>query len=177
MADTALDQKFNADDLDSKSSLVPRGGGAFVAEVDGNLRVWSDDKETTELHWCEKIRGPGFEPVTFRLERKTSELVKDSKGRLIPNVVAVPMAEDELKAAAKATRSDEDAMLEMLLQYPGSSFAEWAEKLGWLSATGEPRKSRITRTLDRLKEDSLVRKYRGRWALTKTGRIEAENTL
>ena len=93
-----------------------------------------------------------------------------------PNGITA-LAEDELKAAAQVTRSNEDAMLEMLLQFPRSTFAEWAERLGWLSATGEPKKSKITRTLDRLKEDKLVNKFRGRWVLTKQGRNEAEKEL
>lgn len=161
----------------SKSSLVPRGGGAFVAEVDANLRVWSDDAETTELHWCEKIRGPGFEPITFRLERKTSECVKDSKGRLIPSVVAVPMGEDELKDVAKETRSNEDALLDQMLQLPNGSIADWATNLAWLTPANTPQKSKVSRALDRLSADKLASKYRGRWVLTERGRKEAEKLL
>jgi hypothetical protein len=36
----------------SRSNLLPRGGGAFLNELDGNLTLWSDNLgEVTELHW------------------------------------------------------------------------------------------------------------------------------
>ena len=46
-------------------AMVPRGGGAFLNEMDGNLSVFSTDiGTTTVLHWCGKWRGPTFEPIT-----------------------------------------------------------------------------------------------------------------
>ena len=57
-----------------KENLLPRGGSAFVNEVDGNLSLWSDDNgRTTQLHWFGKLRGPGFEPIDFELKTETSE--------------------------------------------------------------------------------------------------------
>lgn len=162
----------------TRYNLVPRGGGAFLAEVDGNLRVWSEDKETTELHWCGKLRGPGFEPITFELEKRTSEQVKDSKQRLIPNVVAVPMTEADMSAVVAKVRSDEDALLEDLLQHPNASFAQRCERLGWMTEdSGQPRKSRVSRLLERLADDKLVTQRRGIWTLTTSGKIEAQKVL
>jgi replicative DNA helicase len=63
--------------------LLPRGGGAFLAEVDGNLTAWRDGDVIT-LHYTGKIRGPGFEPITFRLDKITTTQLTDSQGRLIP---------------------------------------------------------------------------------------------
>ena len=37
-------------------NLIPRGGGAFLFEVDGNLTAKRDDL-TVEVHWCGKFRG------------------------------------------------------------------------------------------------------------------------
>ncbi|MBK1668325.1 hypothetical protein CKO28_09790 [Rhodovibrio sodomensis] len=158
----------------TKSNLVPRGGGAFLAEVDGNLRVWSDDKETTELHWCGKLRGPGFEPIPFNLSKRTSDSVKDSKGRLIPNVVAEPLAETELQSVEAKARRDEDALLERMLNDPSGSMADWCRQLGWVGAKGEPYKSKVQRALAQLQDDRLVHKFRGRWTLTKAGKDEAK---
>ena len=95
----------------SKGNLLPRGGGAFVAEVDGNMNLWSEDKVTTELSKTEKHRGPPFEPVTFRLDVKAVNAVKDSKGRLIPSVIAVPISDDMAQADLAKTIRDEDAVL------------------------------------------------------------------
>ena len=162
----------------SKDNLLPRGGGAYTAEVDGNLTLWSDnDGKTTQLHWQGKLRGPGFEPVDLELITKTSEKVIDKNERLIPSVVAQPISEEKAIELGKEARSDEDALLEMMLSWQSGSYASWCEKLRWLGATGAPQKSRLFRVMDRLKEDGLVKKYRGKYTLTKDGRKEAESKL
>ena len=53
--------------VETASQLLPRGGGAFLAEIDGNLTLWKSDGSLIELYHT-KMRGPGFEPMTFRLE-------------------------------------------------------------------------------------------------------------
>jgi AAA domain len=63
-------------------ALLPRGGGAFVAEVDGNLTAWKTDSVVT-LHWQGKFRGRDFAPIPFRLSLATTPTLKDSKGRTI----------------------------------------------------------------------------------------------
>jgi hypothetical protein len=50
-------------------NLLPRGGGAFLNEVDGNLTLWADEEQnTTTLHWCGKLRGMSFCPLQFALQ-------------------------------------------------------------------------------------------------------------
>ena len=61
-------------------NLLPRGGGAFVAEVDGNL-VCVKAGSVVELHWHGKFRGPEFEPISFKIQAGQSEKLKDAKGR------------------------------------------------------------------------------------------------
>jgi hypothetical protein len=57
----------------SHGNLLPRGGGAFLNELDGNLALWSPSKgEVTELHWCGKIRGPDFSALGSRLSATPS---------------------------------------------------------------------------------------------------------
>ena len=157
-----------------KSSLLPRGGGGFLNELDGNLTVWSGDGETTELHWTGKIRGPQFDPVTFRMETVTTDRVKDARGRLMPTILAEPMTEDEIKGVAKAVRSDEDSILEMMLHWSKESYSDWCTRLGWVSDKG-PNKARVSRTMERLQGDGFAEKKRGQWRLTKAGKREAEN--
>lgn len=51
------------------SNLLPRGGGAFMNEVDGNLTLWADEEQnTTTLHWQGKFRGMTFSPISFALK-------------------------------------------------------------------------------------------------------------
>jgi hypothetical protein len=162
----------------SKETLLPRGGGAFTAEVDGNLTLWSEDKVTTELNWAGKFRGPSFEPMSFRMEPKTVDSVVDSKGRLMPSVIAIPitdeMAQQEL---AKAIR-DEEAVLVSMLNDPSLSMAQIATELGWLSAkTSMPQKSKVEKAIKALKEERLVKKSRKKWRLTDSGKKEAESVI
>lgn len=158
-----------------KSDLLPRGGGAFLAEVDGNLTAYSEDKETVEVHWTGKLRGPGFEPLAFRLERRTSSAVADAKGRLIQSIVAVPMGETDVQKAQSAQLSEQDHVLETMLHHSRGSLATWCEHMGWMNAAGEPLKAKMQRRLSELVEAGLATKVRGgRYALTRKGRAEAE---
>ena len=43
--------------IKSGESLLPRGGGAFLAEMDGNLTCKKLSDEIIELHWSGKYRG------------------------------------------------------------------------------------------------------------------------
>ena len=157
-----------------KSDLLPRGGGAFLAEVDGNLCCLSDDRETTELHWTGKLRGPGFEPLSFQMDRKTSEKVQDKKGRLIPSVMAVHIDDQQVKKSHVDRISDEDGVLEAMRQYPNGSLADWAKQLGWFLKDGEPYKTKVSRCLENLVNDKLVTKNRKGYELTAAGEKEAD---
>src|SRR5262249_61873320 len=93
----------NADD----NNLQPRGGGAFIAEMDGNLTAKRKDN-AIELHWQGKFRGPDFEPVLFQLRSVTHQLLKDSRGRAIPTVIAELLSEEAQQAMRRTAKSDED---------------------------------------------------------------------
>ena len=126
----------------ARDNLLPRGGGAIVAEVDGNLRLWSEDFQTTELHWCGKLRGPDFEPQSFQMMPYTCAALTNSDGASYPSVVAVPMTQGDIEQASKRIRSDEDALLDMMLNWPNGSIRTWCESLGWITETGSPRTSK-----------------------------------
>ena len=74
--------------------MLPRGGGAFVAEMDGNLTCSKTDALAT-VHWQGKFRGPDFAPIPFMLTPAFAEGLKDSKGRGIPTVIAKSLSEQE----------------------------------------------------------------------------------
>ena len=63
-----------------RSNLLPRGGGAFLNELDGNLTLWSESGEVTELHWQGKIRGPDFSPLGYRLRPTPTGSSTDAAG-------------------------------------------------------------------------------------------------
>jgi hypothetical protein len=140
------------------AQLLPRGGGAFLAEIDGNLTVWKEEDYLAVLHHSDKIRGPGFEPITFRLETIRVDQLHDSKGRLIPTVRAVAISDADEVAEAATARSDEDALLVARLHGPPDmSMADLAIALGWISASGQKLKSKVQRVLYRLAKEKLVK--------------------
>jgi AAA domain len=159
----------------SKENLLPRGGSAFLNEMDGNLTLWAEgDRNTTELSWAGKLRGPSFEPLAFALETGKCDALVDAKGRHIPSVWAHQTTAERAERAASRNREDEDAMLITLQNAPVGSIATWAKSIGWILSNGDPAKSRVHRALERLKAEKLVTQRRGRWVLTNAGKKEAE---
>jgi hypothetical protein len=154
----------------SEDNLQPRGGGAYVAEIDGNLTVTKDNM-TVELHWQTKLRGPDFAPVNFMLRSVTLEELKDTKGRMIPTVIAEHLSEKEQEEIAKASRRDEDQVLRTLAENPRASLAAMAMKHGWKMRDGKPNKPRVQRILDRLRRDKLIKQERKgeRYEITEKG--------
>jgi hypothetical protein len=151
------------------SMLLPRGGGAFLAEMDGNLTGWKEDKLVT-LHHSDKFRGAGFEPITFRLDPVRTPKLVDSRGRELPTVRAVALSKNEEAQEVAATQSEENELL--IARHNGGdsmSIAELAEAAGWILANGDPHKSKVNRVLKRLDKAKLVRNERGKWDLTDKG--------
>jgi len=153
-------------------NLLPRGGGAFLAEVDGNLTCWRNDSVVT-LHWQGKFRGPDFAPVTFALASGTTDALKDSKGKSIPTVYAKPMSDKERSEAEAKTRSDEDALLIAISENDRASMAQLATALRWLTKDHKPYKARVQRAADRLKKGGFVKVERSGLVLTDNGKKEA----
>ena len=155
------------------SQLLPRGGGAFLAEVDGNLTLWKHDGTMLDLHHSDKLRGPGFEPIGLRLVTVNTTRLADKKGRLIPTVRAEWISEADTERATELARSDEDVLLQAMLT-PGQSIAKLAQACSWMTSKGEPHKSKVDRTMRRLREAKLVKKDRDNWALTEDGKKAAQ---
>lgn len=157
----------------SREHLLPRGGGAFLNELDGNLSLWSPQiGEATTLHWHGKIRGPDFDPLTYALKRVATGR-QDRKGRDVSTIIARPI--DDLEAAYQVaqTIANEDAVLATLAGHPDWSLADIARHLGWISDKGQPEKWRVQRALKTLSVDNLAKNFRGKWRVTDTGKKEA----
>jgi hypothetical protein len=154
----------------SQSDLLPRGGGAFLNEVDGNLTLWSEDGlRTIELSWTGKFRGPSFEPIQFKLQRIESPELVNSKGVMIPTVRVVPVSEQEAEDMARSDRQTDDQLLIAMSDNPGASVATLARACGWIK-NGRPQKSKVQRIVARLARHGLVATVRGVVALTEAGR-------
>ena len=89
------------------------------------------------MHWQGKFRGPDFAPIHFTLRTVTHERLKDSKGRLVPTVVASPLSEQGRDDMVQAAQSHEDEMLVALLD-PANRKASQRElaRAAWLADEG-----------------------------------------
>ncbi|MEH2546901.1 hypothetical protein V1283_003546 [Bradyrhizobium sp. AZCC 2262] len=150
------------------SNLLPRGGGAFIAEVDGNLTL--NKGETVKLHWQGKHRGPDFDPIHFELKTVTAPSLVDSRGRPVPTVMAEALTKGESIKRADKARNDDDEVLLAIERGKGASLAELAEFLCWYTSSDAPHKDRVRRAKDRLYGKKLVdAARRGGWQLTRKG--------
>jgi predicted transcriptional regulator len=158
----------------TQDNLLPMGGSAFTNEVDGNLTLWADAEKQTSLHWLGKFRGPEFDPITFELKIAESPKVHDVEGRLMPSVVAVPIAEMVLEASQQRVQTEGDTVLNILTVEPGASFNRIAERAGFVNE-GRPNKSKVQRLMKNLEDFKLVEKHRNkRFYITEKGKKELE---
>lgn len=157
----------------SKDNLLPRGGGGFLAEVDGNLTIWNDS-DNIVLHHQGKFRGAGFAPVNFVLKPVQPVLLKDAKGRQIPTVVAEHVTEEAYRKRLADNATDEDKVMILILSRKGDiTFQEIAVLNEWVSKTGVANKAKVSRLIESLKKQKLVSQKRGgKLALTKAGKAE-----
>jgi hypothetical protein len=155
--------------------LLPRGGGGYLNEVDGNFTLWACGDRLSEFHWTGKLRGPDFEKITFLMTTVTPMALKDAKGRLTPTVMARLVTEADIAENEFKTRFQEDRLLKAINASPKASIAQLAAACGWMTRGKDgqpdrPYKSLAQRVLTRLKEEKLVFKDGREHVLTKAGK-------
>jgi hypothetical protein len=147
--------------------LVPYGGGAILNEVDGNLTLWKEAEGGVTLHWTGKLRGPDFAPVPLYFDQSTSPDIVDVKGRQVELPTLRPTSE---QAAQQRKQDDADidrALLAAMLAEPAGTQQSWAEAIGRA-------KGRVNAKLQKLKAESFVADYLGKWTVTPKGRKALE---
>jgi hypothetical protein len=160
--------------IKSGETLLPRGGGAFLNEMDGNLTCKKVSDEIIELYWSGKFRGASFEPVLFKIVGVTSRRVIDAKGRMIPSVMVRLTDDATLDDLEEELGDNHDQVLLLLDTTPGMSQGKIAEALGWVSQYG-PDKAKVYRALGALVKHRLANKdVRGKYVLTEKGKKEAK---
>jgi hypothetical protein len=158
-------------------NLVPRGGGAFVNEVDGNLVCLSKGGGIVEVHWHVKFRGPDFAPIPFKIRPGQSEKLKDSDGDLMWTVTATPVTAAEQQAVEDQAARRQGELLTAMAAAPGGSLNELAQRAGWFNQKAEPNKTLVQRTLQDLKNKGLAKKEGDTWLLTKAGAAKAKELV
>lgn len=155
----------------TNDNLVPRGGGALLAEIDGNLCARKGDS-SIEVHWSGKFRGMDFTPMAFRLDTVIADRLKDARGRNMPTVLATPIDDATRQVLAASERSDQDVVLRAISDNPGKSYADLAKLLGWTMGDGKPYAVKVRRAAERLAGDGLLIKERGNWVVASRGERE-----
>jgi energy-coupling factor transporter ATP-binding protein EcfA2 len=155
-------------------NLLPRGGGSFLNEMDGNLTAVKIDDTTVKLHWQGKFRGPEPDPIMFGLERVTTDSLKDSKGRLIPTVIAKALSDSEARERRESLHSNEDMVLAAMLAHENASIADIAKACGWKFKGGTPDKSKVQRAFKGLEGKKLIEKLHDSYVLTAKGKKAAK---
>lgn len=150
-------------------NLLPRGGGAFIAEVDGNLTA-TNDQASVDLHWQGKFRGPDFAPISFMLRSITHQDLVDSRARPIPTVMAAHLTDAAKEELTNIARGDENRLLAALATDGKASLADLARKLGWLMRHGDPNKMKVSRARQQLEKLKWITIERGHAVLTDKGR-------
>lgn len=152
----------------TQESLTPRGGSAFMNELDCNLTLWKEGEVCEIGH--NKLRGPPFIPVQFKLIQCVINGVLDTKGREVNTVVMRHLSD----SAAVIEQDKEHDAAEDCLRAIGHiikpTMGAIAERCGWKYADGRPDRSKAQRIVKTLIEAKFVRKELGKISLTQKGK-------
>ena len=140
-------------------NLLPRGGGAFLCEVDGNLVCKLMSASLVDLHWHGKFRGVEFAPVSFELRTIKSQLLKDAKGRIIPTVLAAAITDEEKENIGQRRKETYRKLIAVLEHDPSLSLAKIAEALQWFQKKdGKPAKTAVNRAITEMKVRGYIKR-------------------
>jgi hypothetical protein len=148
------------------TNLLPRGGGAFLNEVDGNLSC-NRDNQLIEIDTHGKFRGPEFAPLLFKLNPVKLDTLKDEDDNPVWSVITVPITDAEHTTIQDSMEKRREELMQVMLDNPGLSLAEYAVKLGWETSDGKPNRRLVQRLIDKLVHDKMAEKKGGHYSLTR----------
>jgi hypothetical protein len=148
-----------------EGELIPYGGGSSINEADGNLTLWAEDG-CIKLHF-NRVRGPEFEPLHFRIEKLSSPDILDDEGRQILLPVLRPMCATTVENRKDAAAKTNIALSKAMVANPKGTMTDWGRTIG-LSRQAVEKKLQRLATKEKLVERGLDDK----WRLTKKGRAE-----
>jgi hypothetical protein len=154
--------------------LMPRGGSAFLNELDANLTAWKEG-EIVQLGW-NKVRGPAFDFIDIKLDVCTFDGLLTNLGSQVTSVVATAVDAKTTEQLQDIATSEENQLLLIMGNKARLSLREYAIELQWFTSTGDPYVGKVQRHLKDLKLEKLVRLYRKKWVLTEAGK-KAKDTV
>ena len=126
--------------------MIPRGGSAFLNEVDGNLACIKKG-DFTVLFQAGKYRDQSFPEIPFK---RYVVFPKRLQGKMF-TVLARLASADELVQNKCEVKKDDLQVLGVLADDPTISFSNLALKLIWTTNKNEADKSRVQRAIKRLR--------------------------
>lgn len=161
-------------DKAERASCKPRGGSAFLNEIDANLILWSEGDGVTELHWSVKKRGPDFDPVWFEFAAQEVECHGEKSQQVVARYV------DDARAHERKQQyyHDDNRLLVAMFDQPQDSLRMWARSAGFMCGADQQTAqiSKVQRCLVRLIKNKCVEPGFGvsGYVLTAKGRGCAE---
>lgn len=142
--------------------MVPRGGGAFLNEMDGNLGGVRDSN-MVGVQAVGKFRGPEFAPLHFALQtvHDCPALFDSEKSRYMPTVIVREVTEAGVAARTMETETDDISLVRFVDNNPKASLAQIATAL-------KTNKSKANRMVERLINEKLLKRDRLTGKLTLT---------
>jgi hypothetical protein len=133
------------------NEMVPRGGSAFLNEMDGNIGVARGEGGLIGAQAIGKFRGPEFTPLHFALHgiRDVPALYDAKKGKFRPTVVAQPVSEAGAAAVGMESETDDIRLLRDIDAHPRDAHRDRAPRLGCSHTT-------IGRRIEKLAGRKLV---------------------
>lgn len=147
----------------SKDNLVPRGGGAFLNEIDGNLTVWSQDASQQTLHHSQKFRGAGFDPMEWVMEIHQFSHLTDIHNT--PLKLPVSRPETTVERSSRERQSDD-----LLERYLLTVEAEQALSVREGATQFMISRYRMEQIVKTAKDEKLIKRYAKTYVLTDGGR-------
>ncbi len=147
----------------SKDNLVPRGGGAFLNEIDGNLTVWSEDASQQTLHHSQKFRGASFDPLEWVMQIHEFDHLTDIHGTPLKLPVSRPEMTIERANREQQTDTYLREYLDSVEQEKPLSVREGASRFGisqW----------RFRQIIQTAKDEKLIKRYAKTYRITDGGK-------
>ncbi|MDO9366144.1 MAG: AAA family ATPase [Methylotenera sp.] len=150
----------------SRDTLVPRGGSAFLNEIDGNVQCSRDDTLTTLNSDTNKFRGMPF-MLSFHKRVVSLEHVTDTKGRKMELPVFEPLGDQQEIYIQVQQYEDKYKLLKIMFEKPELNQTQWGIELGY-------DKSKVSRLIKNLRETDPPLVNKNSTFLTRDGKKEAK---
>ena len=156
-------------------NLTPRGGGAFLAEVDGNLTC-SKSGHAGYTRFARQVSRPRLRADLLRPTKRDRRTAERQQGaQYLHHIRPTALGRRTAKEGRHNTRRRRRSLNRLTRRISTEhSMAGIANQCRWQTSKGEPHKSKVHRIIETLRAEKYVSKERGSPILTEKGKTEAK---